>query len=194
VPALQAQVLDVGAGGLRHAQPVQREQGDQRMLCRRPEPGGYQQRAELVAVQRSRATRNLAGTADMGGRGVLEELFLDGVPVEPGDGAQPPGYGGARPPSRFQVAGEAFDIGAADNKQVQGAGAAPAGELAQVQRVGLAGQAALPGQEPSKGKTLGIGEDRLDRDKGSRWGGSGHRAPPGRAETRRAGPAAGPSD
>jgi hypothetical protein len=32
VPALQAQVLDVGPGGLRNAQPVQREQGDQRML------------------------------------------------------------------------------------------------------------------------------------------------------------------
>ncbi len=48
------------------------------------------------------------------------------------------------------VAGEAFDIGAADGEQVQGAGAAPAGELAQVQRVGLASQAAVPGQEPSK--------------------------------------------
>jgi hypothetical protein len=52
VPALQPQVLDVGAGGLGHPQPVQREQGDQRMLGRRPEPGSDQQRAELVAVQR----------------------------------------------------------------------------------------------------------------------------------------------
>ena len=34
VPALQAKVLDVGAGGLRDPQPVQGEQGDQRMLCR----------------------------------------------------------------------------------------------------------------------------------------------------------------
>ena len=52
MPALQAQVLDVGAGGLRDPQPVQREQRDQRVLGRRAEPGGDQQRAELVAVQR----------------------------------------------------------------------------------------------------------------------------------------------
>ena len=52
VPALQAQVLDVGAGGLRDPQPVQREQRDQRMLDRWAEPRGDQQGAELVAVQR----------------------------------------------------------------------------------------------------------------------------------------------
>jgi len=32
VPAFQAQVLDVRAGGLGHAQPVERQQGDQRVL------------------------------------------------------------------------------------------------------------------------------------------------------------------
>ena len=52
MPALQAQVLDVSAGGLRYPEPVQREQGDQRVLGRRTEPGGHQQRAELVTVQR----------------------------------------------------------------------------------------------------------------------------------------------
>jgi len=52
VPAFQAQLLDVGAGGLRDPQPVQREQGDQPMLCRRAETGGHQQPAELVAAQR----------------------------------------------------------------------------------------------------------------------------------------------
>jgi hypothetical protein len=41
VAALQAQVLDVGAGGLRDPQPVQGEQRDQRVLTRRPEPGGH---------------------------------------------------------------------------------------------------------------------------------------------------------
>ncbi len=49
VTALQTQVLDIGASGLRHSQPVQREQ---RMLARRAEAGGDQQRAEVVAVQR----------------------------------------------------------------------------------------------------------------------------------------------
>jgi hypothetical protein len=32
VPALEAQVLDVGVGGFRYAKPVQREQRDQRLL------------------------------------------------------------------------------------------------------------------------------------------------------------------
>ena len=49
--ALQAQVLDVGAGGFGDAQPVESEQGDQRVLGGRAEPGGDQQSAELVAVQ-----------------------------------------------------------------------------------------------------------------------------------------------
>jgi hypothetical protein len=44
---------------------------------------------------------------------VLEQLFLDGVPVEPGDDAQAAGDGGAGPAAGFQVAGEAFDVGAA---------------------------------------------------------------------------------
>jgi hypothetical protein len=43
-------MLDIGPSGLRDPQPVQREQRDQRMLDRRTEPGGNQQRAELVAV------------------------------------------------------------------------------------------------------------------------------------------------
>jgi hypothetical protein len=42
VAAFQIEVLDVGAGGLGDPQPVQREPRDQPMLCRRPEPGGYQ--------------------------------------------------------------------------------------------------------------------------------------------------------
>ena len=121
---------------------------------------------------------------DVGGRGMLEELFLDRIPVEPGDGAQPPGDGGAGAAAGFQVAGEAFDVGAADGEQVQAAGTALGGELAQVQRVGVGGQAAVPGQEPREGESLGIGESWLDGDEGSGWGGSGHRAPPGRAETR----------
>ena len=44
---------------------------------------------------------------------------------------------------------------------------APAGELAQVECVGLAGQAAVPSQEPGEREPLGIGEGRLDRDERS---------------------------
>ena len=125
---------------------------------------------------------------------MVQELFFDGVLVEPGDGGQPAGDGGAGAASAFQFAGEAFDVGAADGEQRQGAGAALGGELAQVQRVGLAGQPAVPGQEPGEGEPFRIGEGGVDRSEGSGWGSSGHRAPLGRAETREAGPAAGPSN
>jgi hypothetical protein len=71
---------------------------------------------------------------------VVEELFLDRVTVEPGDGEQAAGEG-------FQLAGEALDVGAPGAEQLQVMLAAPAGVLAQVQLVGLPGQAAVPGQE-----------------------------------------------
>jgi hypothetical protein len=121
---------------------------------------------------------------------VLQEFFLDRVLVEPGDGAQPPSDGGAGPAPGFQCAGKGFDVGTTDGEQVQGTGAAPGGELAQVERVRLAGQAAEPGES----EPFGVAEDGPYRGEGSGWGsGSGHRAPPGRAETRETGPAAGPS-
>jgi hypothetical protein len=40
VTPLDTNGLDIGAGGLRHPQPVQRQQGDQGVLGGRPEPGG----------------------------------------------------------------------------------------------------------------------------------------------------------
>jgi len=84
VPAFDAQSLDVGADSFGHAQPVEGQQRDERVLGGRPEPGSDQQRAELVAVQPG-GVRLIAqaGTADMRGWRVLEQVFLDGVPVEP---------------------------------------------------------------------------------------------------------------
>jgi len=84
--------------------------------------------------------------------------LFDGVLVEPGDGAQPPGDGGAGAAAGFQVAGEAVDAGAADGEQVQGVGAAPAGELAQVERVGLFCEPAVPGREAGEREPFGIAE------------------------------------
>jgi hypothetical protein len=55
---------------------------------------------------------------------------------------------GPGPPGGFEVAAEAFDVGSACGKQAQVVAVAPGGELAQVQGVGLAGQAGVPGQEP----------------------------------------------
>jgi hypothetical protein len=88
------------------------------VLGGRAEPGGDQERAELVAVQSSRVRFVVqSGAADVRGRGVLEEFLLDGVLVEPGDGAQPPGDGGAGPAARFQLTGEGLDVGAADRER-----------------------------------------------------------------------------
>jgi hypothetical protein len=81
---------------------------------------------------------------------MLKELFFDGVPGEPGDGTQPPGDGGAGPAGCLEAAGEGLDVSAADREQRQRPGLAPAGELAQVQGVGLASQAAVSGQEPGE--------------------------------------------
>jgi hypothetical protein len=52
----------------------------------------------------------------MGGRGMIEQVFLDGVPVEPGDGVQPAGDGRPSPAAGFQIAGEALDVRAAHLK------------------------------------------------------------------------------
>jgi len=77
-------------------------------------PGGDQQRAELIAIQHGRVRLIVqAGMADMSSWGVNEELFIDGVLVEPGDGAQTAGDGGPGPAASLQIAGDALDAGAA---------------------------------------------------------------------------------
>ena len=175
VAALEPEVLDVGAGRLGHPQPVEGEQGDQRVLSGRAEPGGDQEGAELVAVQGGGVRLVVQpGTADVRGRRIIEEFLFGGGPVEPGDGAQPPGDRGAGPALGFQFAGVGLDVGAADREQCQGAGAAPAGELAQVEGLGVAGQATVAGQAAGEREPLGIGEHRLDRDQSSRGNRGGH--------------------
>ncbi|MGA9833162.1 MAG: hypothetical protein WBQ71_18765 [Trebonia sp.] len=136
MPAFQPQLLDIGAGRLRDPQPVEGEQRDQGVLGGRAEPGGDQDRAELIAVQRGGVRLIIQSrAADVGGRGVLEEFFFDRVLVEPGDGAQPSGDGSAGAAFGLQVPGEGLDVGAPDREQGQRADAAPVGELPQVQRV-----------------------------------------------------------
>ena len=54
VPAFHAEGLDVRTNCLGDSQPVEGQQRDQRVLCRRAEPAGDQQRPELVAVQADR--------------------------------------------------------------------------------------------------------------------------------------------
>ena len=156
VPALRAPVLDVGAGGLGDPQPVQCQERDQRMLGRRAEPGGDQQGTQLVAVQGGGTGLIVQPrAADVRGWRVVREFFFDRVPAEPGDGAQPAGDGGPGAAPGFQVPGEALDAGTADGEKDQGRGAAPSGELAQVQRVGLAGQPAVRARYPASASRPG---------------------------------------
>ncbi len=84
------------------------------------EPGGDQQRAELIAVQPGGVGLVVqAGSAHVRGRGVVEKLFLDGVLAEPGDGAQPARDGSPGPAFGFQVAGKALDVSAAHLEKAQ---------------------------------------------------------------------------
>jgi hypothetical protein len=124
--------VDVGAGGFGDPEPVQGEQRDEGVLGWGAEPGGdpymTQERAGFIAGPvRWRATHSPAGTADVHGRGVVEEFFFDGVLAEPGDGAQPAGDRGAGSPCGLEAAAEAFDVSAADREQVQLVAVAPGG-------------------------------------------------------------------
>ena len=76
---------------------------------------------------------------------MVEEFFFDGIAVEPGDGAQAPGDGGAGAAAGFQVTGEALDVGAACAEQPQLVVLAPGRVLAQIELVGLPGLAAVAG-------------------------------------------------
>jgi hypothetical protein len=148
--------------------PVEGEQRDRRVICCRAEPGGDQQGANLAAARADCVGLVVqAGTADVRGRRVIEQLLLYRVLVQPGDGAQAPGDGGAGAAPGLQVAGEALDVGAAGGEQGQSVRVAPGGVLAQVQLVGLAGQAAVPGQDPRDGEPLGGGEGGGDGDEDS---------------------------
>ena len=89
----------------------------------RAEPGGDQQRAELVAVQ-SDGMRLVVHPRPpyMSSRGMIQEFFLDGIPVEPSDRAQAAGDGGPGPSAGFQVPGEALDVGRGGRRTRAGTG------------------------------------------------------------------------
>jgi hypothetical protein len=79
------QVLDVGAGGFGDPQPVQGEQRDQRMIAWRAEPGGDEQRAELIAIQRDGVRLVIdSGPSHVGGGRAVQELFWSSGTSQPG--------------------------------------------------------------------------------------------------------------
>src|ERR1700678_1366447 len=73
------------------------------LLRRRRQAPPLRQIVEAAARQRGRLP-------DVRGRGMLERVFFAPAGVEPGDGAQAAGDGGAGPAAGLQVAGEAFDV------------------------------------------------------------------------------------
>ncbi len=90
---------------------VEGEQADQGVLSRCAEPGCDQERADLVAVQSDGVGLvGDTGATDVHGGRVIEEVFLDGIPVEPGDRGQPPRHRRPRPAPGFQTAGERLDV------------------------------------------------------------------------------------
>ena len=104
VAAFGAEGFDVGAGGLGCPQPVEVEQGDQRVFGGGAEPGGDQQRADLVAVQAGGVGLVVdPRSADVRGEGMVERVFLDRVLVQSGDGGQPACDGRAGASGGFEV-------------------------------------------------------------------------------------------
>ena len=119
------------------------------MLGGGAEPGGDQELADLVAVQAGGMGLVVQPRhADVHGRGMVEQFLLDRVLVEPGGRAQPASNRGPGPPGGFEVGAEALDVRAADAEQPHLVTRAPGRELAQIQGIGFADQAAVPGQEP----------------------------------------------
>ena len=157
-----------GAGRLGHPQAIEGQQRDQRVLGRGAKPGGDQQRAEFVAIQPGGMGLTVqARAADMHGQGMLEQVFLHCVFVEPGDSAQPLGHRRPGPALGFHITGEALDVHPPRLEQAKMPLPGPGRVLAQVQRICLAGQAGVTGQKPSQRQLLLAGENRLgDGDRG----------------------------
>src|SRR5262245_27986049 len=97
---------------------------------------------------------------------MLDHAFVFGVPVEAHRRAQPACNGGAGLAAILEVAGDAFDVDMTNVEQPLLVLPAPGGEPAQIQRVGLASEATVPGQETAQRSLLNLAEHRpvrLDR-------------------------------
>ncbi|MGI8776036.1 MAG: hypothetical protein ACR2LJ_01265 [Acidimicrobiales bacterium] len=103
--AVEAQVLDVDATGLRDPQARQPEQAGQGVIDRPCDGGLGQEGTKLHAVEAERGRLGVdLGTPDVLGRRLSHEAIDDGEAVEAddswtGDGRWWPGPGGAPPPS-----------------------------------------------------------------------------------------------
>ena len=132
--------------------------------------------AELVAVQVGDVGLVIdPWSADVHRRGVFDDAFFFGVAVEPDDRAQPTSHRRPRLSEILELAGEAFDVDAANLEQAVLTLPAPRRELAQIQRVGVTGVAAVTGEEPEQSCLLGFTHHRLiPLNSGTGSGGGGH--------------------
>ena len=64
-------------------------------------------------------------------------------------------------PTIFEVAGEALDVDPMDVEQTPVVLPAPRRELAQIEGVGLPGEASVPGEEAEQRRLLDLGQERL---------------------------------
>ncbi len=89
---------------------------------------------------------------------MLEKLLLDGVAVEAGDCAKPPGNRRTSPATLLEVATEALDVSAPRLEKVDVVLLAPSCKLAQVEGVRLSGESAVASKIATERDPLGIAE------------------------------------
>ncbi len=115
VAPVEAELVDVGTERLGDPQTVQRQQRTQRMIVRRRQSSLDKERAELVAVETDRVRLVVQlRTPHMHSRGVFDDAFLAGVPVEPGQRRQPTPNRGRRLAFLLELPGVQLDVGARD--------------------------------------------------------------------------------
>jgi hypothetical protein len=91
---------------------------------------------------------------------VLEKLLLDGVAVEAGDCAKPPGNRRASSPALVEVTAETLDVRAPRLEEADVVLLAPSGELAPVEGLRLSGESVVASQIATERDPLGIAEHR----------------------------------
>jgi len=92
---------------------------------------------------------------------VLDRLLLDGIAVEAGDCAKPPGNRRTSSAALLEVAAEALDVSAPRLEEAEVVLLTPSGELAKVEGVSLSGESAVASKIATERDPLGIAEHWL---------------------------------
>ena len=132
------------------------------MVAGAGETSGNEHRADFVAVESGGVGLVVEPrSTDVHRWGAVEESFFDGVAVQGGDRAQPARDCRSCPATALKVTGEAFDVVAGDLEQRQLTLLAPGCELAQVQRVRVAGETRVATQEAKQRLLFEIAEHAI---------------------------------